>query len=185
MSPSRRNGRSSTSRSAGGAGRPRPGGGAILKRAGHASGTATAASLWATGALGAAVGYGLYDMIGNVWEWTASYFAPPNGDGVKKSCCMPAEGGAGTGRRVIKGGSHLCAPNYCQRYRPAVYAAAPASREGRPAASAAASRRRSRRRASARATTGTSNAPGTRATRTSATPARFSSARAARSMPST
>ncbi|KMO39364.1 MgtC/SapB family protein [Methylobacterium aquaticum] len=38
------------------------GGGAILKRAGHASGTATAASLWATGALGAAVGYGLYDI---------------------------------------------------------------------------------------------------------------------------
>lgn len=38
------------------------GGGAILKRAGHASGTATAASLWATGAVGAAVGYGLYDI---------------------------------------------------------------------------------------------------------------------------
>ena len=38
------------------------GGGAILKHAGKASGTATAASLWATGALGAAVGYGLYDI---------------------------------------------------------------------------------------------------------------------------
>lgn len=38
------------------------GGGVILKRAGHASGTATAASLWATGAVGAAVGYGLYDI---------------------------------------------------------------------------------------------------------------------------
>lgn len=38
------------------------GGGAIIKHAGAASGTATAASLWATGALGAAVGYGLYDI---------------------------------------------------------------------------------------------------------------------------
>lgn len=38
------------------------GGGAILKHGGQASGTATAASLWATGALGAAVGYGLYDI---------------------------------------------------------------------------------------------------------------------------
>jgi len=38
------------------------GGGAILKHGGKASGTATAASLWATGALGAAVGYGLYDI---------------------------------------------------------------------------------------------------------------------------
>lgn len=38
------------------------GGGAILKRGNRASGTATAASLWATGALGAAVGYGLYDI---------------------------------------------------------------------------------------------------------------------------
>lgn len=38
------------------------GGGAIIKHAGEASGTATAASLWATGALGAAVGYGLYDI---------------------------------------------------------------------------------------------------------------------------
>jgi formylglycine-generating enzyme required for sulfatase activity len=71
-------------------------------------------------------GYGLYDMIGNVWEWTASYFAPSNSEGVKKSCCMPAEGGAGTGRRVIKGGSHLCAPNYCQRYRPAARLGEPA-----------------------------------------------------------
>ncbi|AEI04664.1 hypothetical protein OCA5_pOC16700960 (plasmid) [Afipia carboxidovorans OM5] len=38
------------------------GGGAILKRGDYASGTATAASLWATGALGGAVGYGLYDI---------------------------------------------------------------------------------------------------------------------------
>lgn len=59
-------------------------------------------------------GYGLHDMIGNVWEWTADRFdAAP----AAKTCCSP--GGGGAVRRVIKGGSHLCAPNYCLRYRPA------------------------------------------------------------------
>jgi formylglycine-generating enzyme required for sulfatase activity len=56
-------------------------------------------------------GYGLHDMIGNVWEWTASSLAP------QQSCCAPS--GPGEARRVVKGGSHLCAPNYCLRYRPA------------------------------------------------------------------
>jgi len=49
-------------------------------------------------------GYRLSDMIGNVWEWTPNWYTLP---GVK------------IGRKVLKGGSHLCAPNYCQRYRPA------------------------------------------------------------------
>jgi formylglycine-generating enzyme required for sulfatase activity len=57
-------------------------------------------------------GYGLYDMIGNVWEWTASTLA------LAASCCAPSNPG-GEMRRVVKGGSHLCAPNYCLRYRPA------------------------------------------------------------------
>jgi formylglycine-generating enzyme len=64
-------------------------------------------------------GYGLYDMIGNVWEWTASTFTPPHTEHVKKSCCIPGDAGDHLSRRVVKGGSHLCAPNYCLRYRPA------------------------------------------------------------------
>jgi sulfatase modifying factor 1 len=64
-------------------------------------------------------GYGLYDMIGNVWEWTASSLAPPRAENEKKSCCVPSDSGGHAARRVVKGGSHLCAPNYCLRYRPA------------------------------------------------------------------
>ena len=64
-------------------------------------------------------GYGLYDMIGNTWEWTASSFAPHGAGDIKKSCCVPEKSGASAARRVVKGGSHLCAPNYCLRYRPA------------------------------------------------------------------
>jgi formylglycine-generating enzyme len=64
-------------------------------------------------------GYGLYDMAGNVWEWTDDLFAEPAAEGAR--CCgprvlTPDERFPG---RVIKGGSHLCAPNYCLRYRPA------------------------------------------------------------------
>ena len=62
-------------------------------------------------------GYGLFDMVGNVWEWTSSpYDAVP--DQPPQSCCHPNAGDDRSTRRVVKGGSHLCAPNYCLRYRP-------------------------------------------------------------------
>jgi len=63
-------------------------------------------------------GYGLYDMIGNVWEWTASAYALPRAAAEKQTCCQPKESIDHAASRVVKGGSHLCAPNYCLRYRP-------------------------------------------------------------------
>jgi formylglycine-generating enzyme len=62
-------------------------------------------------------GYGLYDVAGNVWEWTCDE-GRLNG-AARRPCCAPTEAGDHIPRRVIKGGSHLCAPNYCLRYRPA------------------------------------------------------------------
>jgi formylglycine-generating enzyme len=68
-------------------------------------------------------GYGLTDMAGNVWEWTADDFraepGPFGADRVERACCAPGPPDAHLARKVIKGGSHLCAPNYCLRYRPA------------------------------------------------------------------
>jgi formylglycine-generating enzyme required for sulfatase activity len=66
-------------------------------------------------------GYGLYDVCGNVWEWTKDLFAVQEHAAAHAPCCGPADPrpAAEIPRRVIKGGSHLCAPNYCLRYRPA------------------------------------------------------------------
>jgi len=60
-------------------------------------------------------GYGLADACGNVWEWTADPFGE---EAARGACCAPAAGEQ-IPRKVIKGGSHLCAPSYCLRYRPA------------------------------------------------------------------
>jgi formylglycine-generating enzyme required for sulfatase activity len=63
-------------------------------------------------------GFGLLDMIGNVWEWTTTRFSAHH-LGSANGCCPPSPAPDPTINQTLKGGSHLCAPEYCHRYRPA------------------------------------------------------------------
>jgi formylglycine-generating enzyme required for sulfatase activity len=82
-------------------------------------------------------GYGLNDMIGNTWEWTSDWWSTSDPHSTAPRCCTAKNprggreedsceaGGLRIPRKVLKGGSHLCAPSYCMRYRPAARHAQP------------------------------------------------------------
>lgn len=64
-------------------------------------------------------GFGLVDMIGNVWEWTTTPFSAHHRPQPQSACCPPPADPDPAVNQTLKGGSHLCAPEYCHRYRPA------------------------------------------------------------------
>jgi sulfatase modifying factor 1 len=81
-------------------------------------------------------GYGLCDMIGNCWEWTSDWYqaharaggnccSVSNPRGGLRESSINRDDAVAIPRKVMKGGSYLCAPNYCQRYRPAARMAQP------------------------------------------------------------
>jgi formylglycine-generating enzyme len=89
--------------------------------------------------LARAVDHSAFALNPNVWEWTGDWYSQKHEADALKVCCIPQNPRGGPEgasydscqpnlripRKVLKGGSHLCAPNYCRRYRPAARHAEP------------------------------------------------------------